>query len=130
MSELNKVLIVDDDDAVRISLSLHFEDIGYEVFEADSAEQALDLIKSVGPQLAVVDLRLPKMDGIELIRSIKCNERDCVYIIHTGSVEVEIPDDILAMPCVSDIVFFKPIDDLNEISDEGERLYKAFQANS
>lgn len=128
MSNLKKVLIVDDDDAVRISLALHFDDIGYDVIEANNAEKALEIIKTARPGLAIVDLRLPNMDGIELIRSIKCKDRKCVYIIHTGSVEVEIPDDILAMPCVSDTVFLKPIDDLNILSDEGERLYKAFNS--
>lgn len=129
MLKLKKVLVIDDDEAVRISLAMHFEDLGYEVYEAASGEEALQLIVDIEPDAAIVDLRLPNMDGIETIRSIKCGGRSCVYIIYTGSVEVEVPQEILDMPCVSKTIFFKPVDDLNLISDEAERLFASYYSS-
>ena len=125
-----KILIVEDDDSVQISLEAHFEDKGYAVLAAESAEDAINMIKNESPDAAIVDLRLPGMDGEALIRKIHTMFPNTVCIIFTGSVEFDIPPDLKQLAVISSKVFFKPVDDLNVISDEVTRLLNSLKENS
>jgi CheY-like chemotaxis protein len=103
------VLILDDDNAVRDSLIYYFEDRGWSVLPATSAEEALDILQHKMPDGAVVDIRLPGMDGNEFIR-LACKIHTCLaYVIVTGSPEYRLPEDVRTMPPVSDNVFSKPV---------------------
>ncbi|WP_163991439.1 sigma-54-dependent transcriptional regulator [Pyxidicoccus caerfyrddinensis] len=63
-----RVLVVDDDDGVRYTLRGMFEDAGLEVEEAADGEAGLERLKRGGVDLVVSDLRMPRMDGLELLR--------------------------------------------------------------
>lgn len=67
MSDNEVILVVDDETPVRISLAAYLEDEGFEVRVADSAERALESVSADPPDVAVVDLRLPGMDGASFI---------------------------------------------------------------
>ena len=124
MNKPLKILIVDDENAVLMSLEAHFEDEGFEVISAESAEDALKQMSGKQVDAAIIDLLLPGMDGIELIRKLKEKCPRIAYIIYTGSIGYKIPEDIKGMKEVSNTVFIKPIYDLNKISDEVYRLVK------
>lgn len=66
-----KILIVDDDEGVRFTLRGLLEDAGFEVGEADSGESALALLDETTFHLVVTDLRMPGMDGLELLSRIR-----------------------------------------------------------
>ena len=66
-----RILTVEDDARIRSSLRLALEDEGYSVDEAETAESALDVFERQRPDLALVDLMLPGMDGFELCRQIR-----------------------------------------------------------
>jgi len=83
------VLIVDDEPLIRWSLRAHLEQAGYAVVDAETGRQALDRVgEQIG--LALVDLRLPDTDGLQLILEIKRMLPDCRIILMTayGSPEV------------------------------------------
>jgi len=122
MNEPLKILIVDDENAVLMSLEAHFEDEGFEVISADSAESAIKQMSGKQVDAAIIDLLLPGIDGIELIRRLKEKFPRIAYIIYTGSIGYKIPEDIRGMKEVSDTIFIKPVYDLNKISDEVYRL--------
>ncbi|MGE0790430.1 MAG: sigma-54-dependent transcriptional regulator [Sandaracinaceae bacterium] len=65
------VLVVDDDDGVRYTLRGVLEDAGMDVLDADRAEAALALLEEHTVHLVLTDLRMPGMDGIQLIRKIR-----------------------------------------------------------
>jgi DNA-binding response OmpR family regulator len=67
----NPILIVDDETNVRLNFRIALEMEGYEIFEARSAEQALDMLAERSFALAILDLRLPGMDGLELLAKIR-----------------------------------------------------------
>jgi DNA-binding response OmpR family regulator len=69
MSE--RLLLVEDDDRIRTVLRLGLEDEGYEITEAVSAEAALEVLRSGGPEYLIVDLGLGGMDGFSLIRTVR-----------------------------------------------------------
>ncbi len=120
--ETMSVLIIDDDESIRVSLKFHFEDCGYKTYSVETAEEALDLMENELINSVIVDLRLPGIDGIEFIRQASKKWPDARYVIYTGSPITSIPDDILSISSVSSKLFFKPIGNLFELSNEVNRL--------
>jgi CheY-like chemotaxis protein len=80
------ILIVDDDPAITESLSLIFEKHGYEVCCALSAEEAIEVIARWEPDLAILDVNLPRMNGIELAMVLKANRPICHLVLFSGHV--------------------------------------------
>jgi DNA-binding response OmpR family regulator len=68
------VLVADDDPDILTLVSLRLEKSGYGVITAKDGEEALDAVREHRPELAIVDVRMPKMDGLELIRRIRADE--------------------------------------------------------
>jgi CheY-like chemotaxis protein len=68
-----KILIVDENDACRKSLGASLKDLGYEVFEAATGPEAIDKASCLHPDLIMMDLRLPGMNGDEATARIKRN---------------------------------------------------------
>ena len=116
------VLIIDDDESIRVSLKFHFYDCGFKTFSVETAEEALDLMNKEQINSVIVDLRLPGIDGIEFIRQASKKWPDSRYVIYTGSPIASIPDEILSISSVSSKLFFKPIGNLFELSDEVTRV--------
>ncbi|MCD4719290.1 MAG: hybrid sensor histidine kinase/response regulator [Desulfobacula sp.] len=65
------ILIVDDEEDIRDVLEIALIDSGYTVFLAENGEIALDIFKSKRPDIVITDIKMPIMDGIELLRRIK-----------------------------------------------------------
>src|SRR3989304_6938799 len=81
-----RILIVDDQRQVRRMLRLSLELSGrkYEVVEATSGEEALQLLNEGGVSLVVTDLRLPGISGLELLEVVKRNSPEASAILITG----------------------------------------------
>lgn len=62
------VLIVDDDTSVRTMLAYVFHDEGFSVLEAADGQEALDVLRTAPPALLVLDLMMPEVDGVEVLR--------------------------------------------------------------
>ena len=62
------VLIVEDDDAIRTGVAWALADAGYSVIEAEHGQAALDHIAANRPDLILMDMRMPVMDGVEFVR--------------------------------------------------------------
>ena len=68
-----KILIVDSNDAFRESLRAFVQDMGHEVFEAATGQEAIDKACSIHPDLIMMDVRLPGMNGDEVTARLKRN---------------------------------------------------------
>jgi CheY-like chemotaxis protein len=68
MSGARRVLVVEDDDAVRSMLQMLLDDEGYEVLTATNGRDALDLVTLQRPDLILLDMKMPGMDGWEFAR--------------------------------------------------------------
>ncbi len=77
------ILVVDDDAGVRESFRLILED-QYDVLEAADGRQALDLVRSTAVDLVLLDIRLPEMDGIEVLERIKGLDEGIEVILVTA----------------------------------------------
>ncbi|HKV87775.1 MAG TPA: response regulator [Candidatus Dormibacteraeota bacterium] len=71
MAARQLILIVEDDPASRLLATATLEDDGYEVLDAGSAEEAIPMIERRAPDLILMDIQLPGMDGLELTRKLK-----------------------------------------------------------
>jgi CheY-like chemotaxis protein len=78
------ILIVDDDLAITETLATVFEKHGYEVRCAHSAEVAIETIARWAPDLAILDVMLPRMNGIELAGVLKANRPACHLVLFSG----------------------------------------------
>jgi len=84
--------LVDDDRVARVPLRDDIREAGYEVDEAGSAEEALDLLRRNPYDVVVTDLRMPGMDGIELLERVKAQRPDAEVIVITayGTVQTAV----------------------------------------
>lgn len=84
MVEQERILVVDDDDSIRKVLASILEEKGYVVDTAQRGKEAIEKTQSEFYNLALVDIRLPDMDGTEVLASIKETTPPMVKIIVTG----------------------------------------------
>ena len=103
------VLVIDDEPAICASLSAFLEDYGFQASTAESAEEALDLMKSNPYDICIVDLRLPGMSGEDLILQAKERYPDQKHIIYTGSISYNLSDKLKEAGMRPEHVFLKPI---------------------
>ncbi len=78
MTAINRILIVDDEDNVRRMLSTAFALQGFETHCANNGRTALHLFADIHPDVVLMDIRMPEMDGIKALkemRSHECHER-------------------------------------------------------
>jgi two-component system response regulator HydG len=85
-----KILVVEDDTENRTAIVKVLESGEYKVRETDNGQQALDIIGEEDIDILVTDLRLPIMDGVELLKRAKAAEQDLEVIMITGHGTVEI----------------------------------------
>ncbi|MCB2186749.1 MAG: response regulator [Deltaproteobacteria bacterium] len=85
---LKKILVVDDEEAIREIFSRALRSSGFEVITAPSAEDALELLKKETPQVMFLDLNLPGMDGVELARRVRASNPMTLLYAFTGYVSL------------------------------------------
>jgi two-component system, NtrC family, response regulator AtoC len=86
---MRRVLIVDDEEIILNVLKKAASEEGYEVFLAENGRDALQWIEKIDFDLVLLDLRLPDMDGIEVLRKIRKIDEEMLVIIMTGYSSVE-----------------------------------------
>jgi|SRR6266496_4148520 CheY-like chemotaxis protein len=93
------VLIVDDNDYLREIFSSILRFSGYEIVEAESGAEAIEKAAAAKPHLILLDLALPDMNGIDVARSIKRNQRSAhipIIVCSASSTEGEKEDSLSA----------------------------------
>lgn len=80
----NKVLLVDDQEELRAALAATFKSQGYEVMEAESGAELKGLLSGAQPDVALLDLKLPDADGLDLLSSMKREWPETEVIVLTG----------------------------------------------
>jgi len=117
-----QVLIIDDETSIRNSMSEFFDDFGIVVTAVGSAEAALETLKDHTFDVAVVDIRLPGIDGDALIVKAHNISPNLRFIIHTGSVEYRLNDALREIGLRSEHIFIKPVVDLSSLVNAAQKL--------
>jgi len=107
-----KLLIIDDEDSIRLSLAAYFEDMDFEVQTAETAETALDLMNKHCFNLGIIDMRLPGKDGNHFIREAHGRQPRMRFIIHTGSKQYLLPPALKAIGMTEREILLKPVRDM------------------
>ena len=102
------ILVVDDERNIRRTLRMVLEPEGYAVLEAESAEQALELLEAEPVDLGIFDIRLPGMDGLALLSRARELWRDLPVIVISGHADTS--DVVDAVKRGAADFFSKPVD--------------------
>jgi two-component system response regulator HydG len=84
-----KLLILDDEQSILDSLSRTLSDLGCELILCNDPRKALDLLKTAEPQVVLTDLKMPGMDGIEVLQRVKAHNVDIQVILITGHGSID-----------------------------------------
>ncbi len=104
-----KLLLVDDEKDIREVISLVIKDQGFDVETAEDGAEGFELAGRYAPQIIITDIKMPRMDGIELLKKVKEQYEDIEVIVITAFGEMEVAIRALQLDA-SDFIN-KPIDD-------------------
>ncbi|MEM2281462.1 MAG: response regulator [Candidatus Bathyarchaeia archaeon] len=122
MVENARILVVDDDENIRKVLTMILEDEGYIVDQAETAKEAIEKSKKNFYNLALIDIRLPDMEGIELLTRMKDTVPKMRKIIITGYPTLQ--NAIEAVNRGADAYILKPFDVEKVLATIKEQLRK------
>jgi len=104
-----KIVLIDDEQDIRDVVSIVLEDAGYFVHAASNGDRGISLCKDVGPQIVITDIRMPGIDGIQVLQTIKKKYPDIEVIVVTAFGEMKLAVRALQLDA-SDFIT-KPIDE-------------------
>lgn len=103
-----KVLIVDDQYGIRVLLFEVFGKEGYRTFQAANGKVALDIVKTQTPDLVLLDMKIPGMDGLEILKNIKKINPEIKVIMMTAYGELDMIKEATDLGALTH--FTKPFD--------------------
>ena len=105
------ILVADDNDQVRNLLREILQTAGHQVFEARDGHDALSMIPSIRPTLAIVDMVMPNQDGTEVIQTLRREHKEIKVIAISGGLsDEELNGSDLAKRCGATRAIQKPFD--------------------
>ena len=105
---MNKILVVDDEKEICESSKLFLETKGYDIIVSHTGEDALEKVKNLNPDLMLLDIRMPGMDGMEVLRRVRqFNDKIGIIMVTAVKDEGEAKD---AIKKGADEYITKPID--------------------
>ena len=126
---VERVLVVDDDETIRRTLRINLRARGYEVEEVASGRDALSTVEDAPPDLVILDLGLPDVDGVEVLRRLRRTSRVPVVVLsarHQSDDKVEAldegADDYVTKPFGMDELMARVRSALRRGGGDGEAL--------
>jgi len=101
------ILLVDDDALMRRSLAFHLEQAGYQVHTAANAEDAISFVRNSPPDLVMLDIGLPGMDGLDALRELKAQHNLPIIFLTGRRREL---DEVVGLELGADDYITKPFD--------------------
>jgi CheY-like chemotaxis protein len=92
-----KILVIDDEPGIRDLLDRLLRRKGYDVVLAESGRQGVELFRRERPDVLVLDLKMPEMDGLTVLRQIRSLNRSQPVIVLTGSRTAEMEQQVRAL---------------------------------
>ena len=107
--------MVDDQYGIRVLLNEILQKDGYIVFQAANGVQAIKIVEDEEPDLILLDMKIPGMDGLEILRRIKSTHPDITVVMMTAYGELNLINEAIKLGAATH--FSKPfdIDDLRQV---------------
>ena len=102
---MKKILVVDDEKPISDIIKFNLEKEGYEVVTAFDGEEALEKVEEENPELIVLDVMLPKKDGLEVVREVRKNHNMPIIMVTAKETEI---DKVLGLELGADDYVTKP----------------------
>jgi len=83
------VLIIDDEPIVRESISVYFSDSGFTALQAEDGRIGLEVFRDQQPDIVLVDLRMPEIDGLEVLAAVKSEAPDTPIVVISGTGDMQ-----------------------------------------
>ena len=108
-----RVMHVDDDPAILRLVAKALDSQGYEVISVSAADEALGVLAEQSVQMALLDIDMPKRDGLSLLQEIKQHDGSVQVLMLTGVVSMS--SVLKSMRYGAEACVFKPLNDINEL---------------
>lgn len=102
------ILVIEDELAIRELIRLNLEMAGYDVIEAEDGITGLNILRKVNPDLVLLDIMMPKMDGFTLLKSIKTDQIPVICLTAKDSIQ----DKVKGLELGADDYLTKPFESL------------------
>lgn len=116
-----KILVIDDEQSVRDLLDTLLRRKGYDVVVAESGQKGLDLYRRERPDVLVLDLKMPEMDGLTVLRQIRSLDPRKPVIVLTGAGTAEAEQQVRALGVME---YVEKEFSLHRLGDSLKRLLK------
>ena len=121
-TKIKKITVIEDDEILLKAINIELLSSGFEVFSATNGEAGLELIKSKKPDLIILDLVMPKMDGFEVLKLLQNNKKlDKIPVIVLSNLSQKEEVD-KAMALGANDFFEKATTNLGNLSDKIKQL--------
>ena len=120
------ILIAEDDKDIRELLKLYLESEGYRVLEAENGRLALELAQKEQPDMAVLDVRMPEMNGLEVTRALRKSSEIPILILSAKSTD---NDKILGLNLGADDYIAKPFNPMEIVARVKAQLRRTVRAS-
>ena len=106
-----KILIVDDNDAMRHAVSRLLTHAGYNVLQCDCGEKCLEVAQEQNPDLVLLDVQLPDLNGIEVLRRIKADpELKHIFVVHLSAEKTDAESQTTGLEMGADGYIAQPVE--------------------
>lgn len=92
-----KIMIIDDEKEICESMAAYLNENGYPTFYATNGAEGLRVIEKEGPRLLLLDIRMPNMDGTEVLRELNSRFPNLVVIIISGAQDAEMAKKVIEL---------------------------------
>jgi len=121
-----QILIVDDEAGLPDAIRDYLEDeTEFAVTLATSGEEGIEMLDQIKPDVCIVDMRLPGMNGNEFIIKIHEKLPECKFIIHTGSIDYSLPPELKKIGITKDLILSKPVKGLATFKTQIQKLIES-----
>ncbi|MCP3942021.1 MAG: response regulator [Desulfobacteraceae bacterium] len=116
------ILTIDDEAYIRQSIKSYLEDYGFTVFEAENGKKGIEVFDAQSPDLVLLDLRMPKMDGLQVLEVLKARDPDIPLVVASGTGNITSVVDALRLGANDYIL--KPIEDMTVLYHSLQKCLK------
>ncbi len=119
------ILTIDDESYIRQSIKSYLEDYGFIVFEAENGKKGIEVFDAQSPDLVLLDLRMPEMDGLKVLEVLKARDPDIPLVVASGTGNITSVVEALRLGANDYIL--KPIEDMTVLYHSIQKCLKESQ---